>query len=372
VAIPPPTFAAADWFVLWQETKAALLRENFAVSTLHVYHRIIRTFRDYAVAHADRHLRAHRPIEVTPALVNSFLLKVRDSNVSWSWLASNIGVIRTTFDKLAGRAVTVGVRTPKRSFRLPEILSVGEITRLIECAPTLRDRLLIGLMYGCGLRVGEVCALRWKDVDVSRRALIITSCRTAQSRQLPIPAALTETLALGVAQCAAEDHVFPGPKPGTPLSARTVERHMAGTARTAEISKMVSCTTLRHSYAVECLRSGMSIEQLRQNLGHMHIRSTMLYQRYILPGGVVSPADRLLEPVEHPQCATSLVNARPAVASAGGSSCQYPPFDVDRSTFSLVLLPFSTIPSGVQGFLTMCRTRLRDRFLALRSYINSA
>jgi site-specific recombinase XerD len=76
---------------------------------------------------------------------------------------------KSVFDKLADRTVAAGIHTPKRPFHLQEVLSAGEITRLIESAPTLRDRLMIGLMYGCGLQVGEFCNLRWRVIDVARR-----------------------------------------------------------------------------------------------------------------------------------------------------------------------------------------------------------
>jgi integrase/recombinase XerD len=50
--------------------------------------------------------------------------------------------------------------TPKRSFHLPEVLSGEEARALLAAAPTTRDQLLLGLLYGCGLKVGELCRLR--------------------------------------------------------------------------------------------------------------------------------------------------------------------------------------------------------------------
>ena len=65
----------------------------------------------------------------------------------------HVSVLRTSFDKLGGLRTTAALRTPKRPEPLRDILSADEVARLIEAAPTLRDRLLIGLLYGCGLKV---------------------------------------------------------------------------------------------------------------------------------------------------------------------------------------------------------------------------
>jgi hypothetical protein len=272
--------------------------------------------------------------------------------------------------------VTAGIRTPKRGFRLPEVLSVDEITRIIETAPTLRDRLLIGLMYGCGLRVSEVCALRWKDFDVTRQLLTVTSARGTRTRQLPIPLAFTELLSLGVKQCAGDDHIFPGATPGKPLSTRAIERHLAGIAKAADIPRTVSCTVLRHSYAVECLRSGMTVQELRQNLGHKHVRTTMLYRQCILPTGVISPADGLYVSKPVPNNAQTSDSDFRILQST--SRIPHPESSPHCSLFSTHTvyfvpppLPFPTIPAGHQGFFAMLKTRIRNRFLAIKDYINT-
>jgi len=73
-------------------------------------------------------------------------------------------VLRTAFDKLGGMTVTRRLRTPKRGERLPVVLNLDEAGRLVQAAESVRDRLLIGLLYGCGLKVGELCRLRWMDM----------------------------------------------------------------------------------------------------------------------------------------------------------------------------------------------------------------
>ena len=92
----------------------------------------------------------------------------------------NISVLRTVFDKLGGQELMEGIRTPKRGWQLPVILSESEVAQVLGAAPTLRDQLLLGLMYGCLLKVGEACSLRWGDFDVAAGAVRVRGVRGAR------------------------------------------------------------------------------------------------------------------------------------------------------------------------------------------------
>jgi hypothetical protein len=140
-------------------------------------------------------------------------------------------------------------------------------------------------------------------------------------------------MTLGVQQCPGEEYVFSGAEQGRPLSQKVMERHIAAIANRSGIQKTVTCRILRHSCAVECLRAGMTIEQLRHNLGHAHIRSTMIYQQCILPAGVVSPTDKLhlSEPVPTDTNPESHV---PDLASRLFTPPSYLPFLISETIFT--------------------------------------
>ena len=122
----------------------------------------------------------------------------------------NISVLRTVFDKLGGQAITTRLRTPKRPQPLPHILSPGEARRLLAAAATTRDQLLLGLMYGCGLKVGELCRLRWADLDVAGGHLRVPFARGTRERFLSIPEELLPVLRTGAECCPADDYIFQG------------------------------------------------------------------------------------------------------------------------------------------------------------------
>ncbi len=84
----------------------------------------------------------------------------------------NIPVLRSVFDKLGGLSIACHFVTPKRPLPLPEILSSNEVRRVLAAAPSTRNQLLLGLLYGCGLKVSEACRLKWADVDAGQDAFL--------------------------------------------------------------------------------------------------------------------------------------------------------------------------------------------------------
>ena len=102
-----------------------------------------------------------------------FLVSLSEKNVSWSWMASAIAVLRTAFDRLGGMQVTARMVTSRRNWPLPETLSERELRLLLNALPNPRDRLLVALLAGCGLRVSEACRMRWADFDRAAGALRI-------------------------------------------------------------------------------------------------------------------------------------------------------------------------------------------------------
>jgi len=192
---------------------------------------------------------------------------------------------------------------PKRPRRLHDILEPEEVGRLLETAGSTRDRLAILLLYGCGLKTSELCALRWSDVDIAGRAVQVRFAGGTRQRKILLPANAIPLLQIESLYRQSGAPVFAGlsrrslTKPdrskrksgkpalpeGHPVSTRTVERIVRRAATLAGITKEACCRTLRRSYAVQCLRDGMDVEKLRDSLGHKHVDSTLAYCRYRTP-----------------------------------------------------------------------------------------
>ena len=87
----------------------------------------------------------NRPDLITREDVRCYLEVLVDGGASSSWVSVHLSAIRTAFDKMCGRSVTLGLETPRKPKRLPVVLSAQEVIRLLEAAPSLRDKLLLGL-----------------------------------------------------------------------------------------------------------------------------------------------------------------------------------------------------------------------------------
>jgi site-specific recombinase XerD len=271
------SLASLDWTGFWQLISAQLQASHYAEGTRAQYRSILRSF--------YRHAR-RRPAETTSAIIHEYIVKLTEKNYSWSWIGMNISILRTVFDKLAGQAITRHFVTPKRPKALPEILSQNETRALLAAADTTRDQLLLGLLYGCGLKLSELRNLTWSAVDAGRLHL-----HGREARTLEIPHELVPVLDYGKSRCLPADYIFQGRYGGAPLSARMIELTIRRARNAAGILKPVTAMTLRHTYAVHCLENGESIRELQHALGHQHIKTTMLYTRCILPPNLESPLD---------------------------------------------------------------------------------
>ena len=215
---------------------------------------------------------------------------------------------------------------------------------------------MLGLLYGSGLKVGEACALRWKDIDPERGILTAGDSARQQRREIPVPAALRPVLRLGVSQCGSESPVFPGRTTGSALSTRMAEWIVQRAVTAAGIGRIVTGMTLRHSYARHCLEQGMTLPQLQELLGHARIETTMLYGQLVPNWNVVSPLDTL------PADATT---AQPAEVLR---------LDDPLPTEHLVLPfePEETTWDRTRAFCHAMKLWLRGRFLAIRAGPKSA
>lgn len=373
-AKPVPGFCTpqTDWPQLWRQTQTELRKARFHTSTLRVYRQVLRSFRDFVQVASKGFPAAGRPADVSAPAVQNYLGELADRHSSASWLSTNISVLRTVFDKFAGRALTGTMRTPKRPQRMPDTLCGADSARLLAAAPNLRDRLLIGLLGECGMKIGELLRLTWGDVDVGARTLAIRYAGDTRTRRLTVPQSWIELLALGQAHCDPAAPVFAGARRGKPLTARMAERIVRHAALEAGIPKDVNCLTLRHSFAVGRLRAGASVREVQEALGHKRLRTTMLYYRYLACDTVISPADKLFKQCESPGAGAATRDPQPvpprqaerAARAHESASCK-PPAEMNPT---MIL----RLARNAVEFYAALKARFSDRFLAARRHKASA
>ncbi len=173
--------------------------------------------------------------------------------------------------------VAARVKPPKPKDTLSQkILSPAEIEQLIGATSNRRDGLMLSLAYACGLRVSELCALTWKDLqprDEGGQALIYG--KGSKSRVVLIPPGLWCQL-LNLPPSDRTSSVFYSYR-HKPLERTRIHKIVKEAARRAGINPETSCHWLRHAHATHALASGCDLSLLQQSLGHSSINTTQRY-----------------------------------------------------------------------------------------------
>lgn len=199
----------------------------------------------------------------------------------------------------------------KQDKKLPDVLSKNEIWRMLKCCTLLKHKVLIGLLYGCGLRCMEVRNLKIADINFDRLQLKVVQGKGKKDRYVPLSKHLVRGISTFLAAEKPVDFLFGGQFKGEVLPAtysdfdgrysqKGVQWAVKETAKRAGILKNVHVHTLRHTYATHLLEDGLDIVSLKNLLGHENIETTMEYLHIaqLNTVKVFSPIDTLFE-----QCA---------------------------------------------------------------------
>ncbi|WP_439887829.1 integron integrase [Pseudomonas sp. MBLB4123] len=302
-------------------------------------HYSIRTERVYC-EWVKRFIRFHQyrhPLDMGAAEVEAFLteLAVR-RNVSASTQNQALSALLFLYKEVLALDLPwlADVVRAKKPQRLPVVLSIEEVRRILAALDG-ELWLVCSLLYGTGMRLMEVLRLRIKDVDFSRREILIRDGKGMKDRVTMLPQRLLEPLRRHLAVVRAThkaeleqgrgdvwlpfalahkyprapvewgwQYVFPAsglsvdPRSGAVrrhhLDEKRVQRSFKRAAGEAGIVKQVSPHTLRHCFATHLLESGQDIRTVQELLGHSDVKTTMIYTHVLNRGGlaVLSPLDR--------------------------------------------------------------------------------
>ena len=216
-------------------------------------------------------------------------------------------LFRVTLRRLDLAAEIYHLREPQK---VPLVMSPDETKRLLAVASNLKARVLLSLSYGCGLRAGEVVRLKVKHIDSAQKIIRIEQSKGRKDRNVMLS---PETLALlrqwwkarrgyDATTPVQERWLFPGRRPGKPMTTRQLSRLFHEAADAAGIKKSVTLHALRHSFATHLLDRGTDIRKIQALLGHNKLDTTARYTRVAtgMIAGIESPLDLLAQPRKKP------------------------------------------------------------------------
>jgi integrase/recombinase XerD len=217
--------------------------------------------------------------DVSPEDIRSFqlhLIEIR--KVGWSSFNQAVCGLRFLYSITIPRDWHV-VMIPfgKRAKKLPTVLSVQEVSLLLQCTPNLKHRTFFMTLYAAGLRLSEAASLRISDIDSQRMQLNIQSGKGKKQRQVPLSPRLLEALRVYWKQYQPQNLLFPGKTQDKPYAGTSIQKTIKASAKRAKIKKNVTPHTLRHSYATGLLEAGVDILTISRLLGHSSFTTTMVY-----------------------------------------------------------------------------------------------
>jgi integrase/recombinase XerD len=263
------------------------LEAGHSGNTVDAYLRDLRRMGEFALARGAR-----EPGQVTRAPLRDFVYLLKDLGLSAATIRRSVSAIRTYYGFLAGEGRVRNdpsdrLETPRRGRVLPDTLSVREVEALlaapgIEDPLAWRDRALLELAYGAGMRVSELCGLGLTDLLLSE-GLVRVFGKGAKERLVPLGRTTIGAVSVYLHQLRPSlDRGHGGGRVllnarGEPLSRVGAWGIVKRAAERAGISKRVTPHTLRHSFATHLLEGGADLRAVQEMLGHADLSTTQTY-----------------------------------------------------------------------------------------------
>jgi len=213
-----------------------------------------------------------------PDEVREFQLHLLQRRVSWSSFNQAVCALRFLYGTTLGRPEQLPlIPYGKRPKTLPSVLAPDEVLRLLDAAPPGRDRVLLQVAYGCGLRLNELLHLRVGDIDSARMVIHVRQGKGAKDRLVPLSLRLLDELRAYWRLCRPRTWLFPGQTADGTMTSSNVQRRFGRLVRRVGLTKRCSMHTLRHSYATHLLEAGVDVLTLKALLGHASLQTTARY-----------------------------------------------------------------------------------------------
>ena len=201
------------------------------------------------------------------------------SESSASSIVVFLSAIRFSFSAILKKDLTLNIKRPKKERRIPAVLTKEEVKVLLDNLPNKKSKLMVSLIYACGMRVSELTSLQIKDFNFDERVGHIRQAKGKKDRLFNIPDFLFDDLKniKEIQEETKQEYLFSNPTTGEKLTTRNLQKIVSKAVQRAGIKKSVHPHTLRHSFATHLLENDVDIRKIQELLGHADLSTTQIY-----------------------------------------------------------------------------------------------
>ena len=244
-----------------------LIARNRSARTIKCFRSILRRFLEFL---GEKHVK-----DVTVYDVDLFLARLREAGWESSSVYTAAVAVKRFLEFLGLREGIAGFELPRRERPLPRYLTQEEVAKIVASCSSLRDKVIVLLLYSTGLRVSELVSLKLDDIDLERRTIRVRG-KGGKERVVFFPESLSKLLHEYIQSLdGRSDFLFPS-RNGH-IHYTTVERIVRRAAERAGVRKKVTPHVLRHSFATQSLAMGLDIREIQELLGHSSLSTTQVY-----------------------------------------------------------------------------------------------
>ncbi len=266
---------------LLNKLKRELEIRNFSVKTVKNYLLAVSKFLEYS---QNNELGLNK--DAVKDYIQNLIKRKNPSTVS-----SHISAIEFFFNKVLSH--NLKIPHPKRNKTIPEVLTTEEVKKLINATNNIKHKLILKLLYGCGLRVSEIVNLKKEDFNFSEGLIHVKHGKGKKDRFVNIPNSIKEDLE-SYYKLNNSKYFFESNRKGK-LTTATIQKIVKNAGKKAGIGKNIHPHTLRHSFATHLLEQGTDLKIIQKLLGHSDIKTTQIYLQVSnqLIKNIKSPLDNL-------------------------------------------------------------------------------
>ncbi len=275
--------------VLIKQFKQWLYSRRYSENTIGTYTEALKLFLRY---HSDKNVTEITNEDLI-VFNNNYILA---NKLSPSFQNQVVNAVKLFFRTIENKQLNPElIHRPKRQKVLPNVLSKEEVKAILNSHNNIKHKAMLSLIYSCGLRCGELLALKPEHIDSNRSLLIIKQGKGRKDRIAPLSGKIIEMLRGYYSVCKPAVYLFEGQKKGEAYDIRSLQKVLKQALEKVNINKPVTLHWLRHSYATHLLENGTDLRYIQEILGHSSSKTTEIYTHVSTKNlqKIVSPFDYL-------------------------------------------------------------------------------